>query len=60
MFLQMCYEIEDLVGEKTFKREEYLRHILEYDNGQSNNIVYAHDQSTGGFISGEVKLAITL
>jgi len=57
----MCYEIEDLVGQTNFKSEEYLCHILEYDDGnRSINIVHAHDQSTGGFITGEVKLAITL
>jgi len=57
----MCYEIEDLVGQTNFKSEEYLRHILEYNDGnRSINIVHAHDRSTGGFITGEVKLAITL
>ncbi|KAL7428164.1 hypothetical protein ACHAXH_000770 [Discostella pseudostelligera] len=61
LFMRMCYEIEDLVGQTNFKSEEYLRHIVEYDDGnRSINIVHARDQSTGGFITGEVKLVITL
>ena len=44
-----------------FKSEEYLDNILNNPReGSAMNIVFAHANSTGGFISGEIKLAITL
>ncbi len=44
-----------------FRNEDYLNKILktqfpDYDT----NILFAHKHSTGGFISGEVKVADTL
>jgi len=60
LFQHMCSEIEDLVGERCFKREEYLHQLLEFENDPKINIVLAHQQSTGGYVSGEAKLAITL
>ena len=60
IFQQMCCEIEDLVGEQCFKSEEYLCQLLEYNADPKNNIVHAHQQSTGGYISGEAKIAITM
>ncbi len=44
-----------------FKSEEYLENIINLScTDPSNNIVLVHAHSTGGFISGEVKLAMTL
>jgi hypothetical protein len=49
-----------------FKSKDYLDEILShqlpnsYHNHQWTNILLAHEHSTGGFISGEVKVAITL
>jgi hypothetical protein len=59
LFERLCSTIVDIVGEKEFKREEYLCHLME-DHDPSDNIVVAHAYSTGGFISGEIKLATTL
>ena len=61
-FQVLCDEIEDLVGVDEFKSETYLnrlRRTQQYPNG-SRNIIIAHDRSTGGMLSGEVKLALTL
>ena len=61
LFDELCSVIKDLVGEEEFKSEEYLSFCLDDDDpNQSNNIAKAHAKSTGGFISGEVKLAMTL
>ncbi len=66
LFKKLCDEIEGIVGSAEFKSEEYLDEILNPQcpdsdrNHQWTNIVFAHEHSTGGFISGHVKLAITL
>ena len=57
-----CY-IESNVGERVFKSEEYLKD-LRFSRDTSDNktikMLYAHEGSTGGFVSGEVKLGLTL
>ena len=62
-FAYLCNMIESNVGEEVFKSEEYLN-ALRTSNKDEDKVkaqtMNAHDQSTGGFISGEVKLAITL
>ena len=62
-FQFLCERIIANVGEDAFKSEEYLYdlkhgHIAVED--KHINILHAHEQSTGGFVSGEVKLALTL
>jgi len=63
----LCTKIESNVGEGIFKSEAYLRKLqytLAPPNSttemQMRNLVKGHMASTGGIISGEVKLAITL
>ena len=61
-FQLLCDKIEDLAGPAEFKSELYLNEMLKESiiaNGE-RNIFAAHEQSTGGMISGEVKLALTL
>ena len=61
LFDQLCSRIKDLVGEEEFKSEEFLYFCTDDgDANKSNNLAKAHAKSTGGFISGEVKLAMTL
>lgn len=50
------------VGEDVFKSEEYLCELLEVDDRKcvTASLARAHALSTGGFISGEIKLALTL
>ena len=59
----LCEKIEANVGEREFKSENYL-HLFRggyKDNDlRTTNIMRAHEATTGGFISGEVKLALTL
>ena len=59
----LCEKIEAIVGEREFKSENYLQLLREgyKDNDlRTTNIMLAHEKTTGGFISGEVKLALTL
>lgn len=63
LFQQLVDDISIAVGAQEFKSEQYLQQQI---NGAfmfpdpSNNILIAHHDSTGGFVSGEIKLAITL
>jgi hypothetical protein len=66
LFQKLCNKVEGIVGPAVFKSEDYLDEILSHQlpnsdhNHQWTNILLAHEQSTGGFISREVKVAITL
>lgn len=60
-FKKLCKDIERAVGEEVFLSEKFLReeiHQKKYIDLKKMND--AHKDSTGGFISGEVRLAITL
>jgi hypothetical protein len=63
-FEYLCQRIIANVGEGAFKSEEFLRELKHgYVGGidiKHTNIANAHEHSTGGFVSGEVKLALTL
>ena len=58
-FAQLCGLIEEKVGEEKFKSECYLRRIAS-ENTTMGRMSNANEATTSGFISGEVKLAITL
>ena len=58
-FELLCDGIKSNVREREFKSEECLQHFRHTDL-KSTNILKAHEASTGGFISGEIKLALTL
>ena len=60
-FKYLCYCIIANVGEGAFKSEEYLnaKHRFIVEEKQAN-ILHAHEHTTGGIVSGEVKLALTL
>ena len=62
-FQHLCDRIVDNVGEIEFKSEEYLNN-LQYSHDERDKkiiqMLHAHEGSTGGFVSGEVKLALTL
>ena len=55
-FLNLCNLIISHVGDEAFKSESYLEAYLK----GKNSMHLAHEQSCGGYISGETKLAITL
>ena len=63
-FHVLARRIEDAVGSSEFKSDSYLRSGVNDKGIKSNNrikiIHEANKKATGGFISGEVKLAITL
>ena len=63
-FQILCDKIEDIVGNTTFKSELYLNEMMHpplvANGARVRNIFVAHENSTGGMISGEVKLALTL
>ncbi len=61
-FQHLCDQIEDIIGPSTFKSELHLNKLMKVHiipNG-ARNIIAAHESSTGGMISGQVKLALTL
>ena len=61
MFRQLCHQIIDVIGEEEFKSEDFINEkINSVRFGSQDNIFVAHAQSTGGIISGEVKVALTL
>ena len=55
-FEELCDSIREKVGEDEFKSEDYLDSNL---SGTKRKMFRAHELSTGGFISGEVKLALS-
>ena len=58
-FELLCHRIKSNIGEREFKSKVYLKHFRD-TNLKSNNILRAHEESTDGFISGEIKIALTL
>ena len=54
-FNKLCRRIVDGIGEKKFKSEEYIESVSKLES-----IYTAHEATSGGYISGEVKLALTL
>lgn len=62
-FQHLCNRITAIVGEDEFKSEEYLdsiRHSNDPKERHMKSLMKAHEDSTGGFVSGEIKLAVTL
>ena len=59
-FEELCYSIREKVGEDEFKTEENLHSTSSTLSGNKRKIFRAHEESTGGFICGEVKLALSL
>ena len=60
-FMQLCRDIEKSVGEDVFRSERFLRDGINHPKYYKlKQMQHAHLNSTGGFISGEVRLAITL
>ena len=63
LFQQLCNDIIAAVGPDEFKSEQYLRQRIDgaaIIPDRSNNLLIAHHESTGGFVSGEIKVAITM
>lgn len=61
-FQHPCNNIEASVGEEVFKNEAYFDQLRHFPDKEDKNAVrmIAHKESTGGFVLGEVKLALTL
>ena len=61
-FTQLCERIENNVGREKSKSERYSNEVRVgiITDKKITNIANARDKSTGGFISGEVKLALTI
>ena len=61
-FDHLCKRIENNVQQPTFKSEQYLRELCPGTTKEtkSNKMNTVHVQLTGGFVSDEVKLALTL
>ena len=62
-FKLLCQTITAAVGESEFKSENYIKSFLETEDIVFNrgvSMYHAHKLTSGGYIPGEVKLAITL
>ena len=62
-FQLLCSKIIRSIGERSFKSQAYLDAFLSEENvipSSLYNIYKAHEKTSGGFVSGEVKLAITI
>lgn len=60
-FNLLCAKIEEVVGEKEFKSEAYLERLR--SEGHSNKVASMYNNSinsSGGYIPGEVKVAMTI
>ena len=55
-FGELCSNITTLVGEKEFKSESYIDAFL----ADKDRMFMAHEETSGGYISGETKLGLTL
>ena len=55
-FSLLCQDITMAIGESQFKSESYINTFL----NKKGSVYHAHRISSGGVISGETKLAITL
>ncbi len=55
LFKQLVDDVTSIIPSHIFKSEEYLQTIVDscVPTDSSNNIILAHHNSTGGFISGE-------
>jgi len=60
LFWLLCDEIVGLVGIGEFKSEEFLNEMMNSDDPRDRCMMVANEATTGGFICGEIKLAITL
>ena len=59
-FKDLCSVIEKRVGERIFCSEKFVKEELANGTGKLANIFRAHKKTSGGYICGEVRLAITL
>ena len=63
LFQQLVDDVSAAVGTNEFKSEQFLQQRIDGVSifpDRTNNILIAHNDSTGGFVSGEIKIAITL
>ena len=59
-FHLLCEKIEYGVGEEEFLSEEYIKKELQCKKNKKGKMFRAHMKTTGGYLSGETKVAITL
>ena len=59
-FNVLCGRIMDNVGEGVFKSELFLDSVARKKKSSLGIMYNAHEQSTGGFVSGDIKVALTL
>lgn len=57
----LCEKIINVIGEEKFMSEDFLESLeTSHAHKKLKDMHHAHKHSTGGFISGEIRLAITL
>ena len=60
-FNAVCSKIESNIGREKFKSEAYLSELEEaYTDNKKFNMFTANKKTTGGYLSGEIRVAIAL
>ena len=59
-FRKLCERIESEVGEENFLSEQYMKEKIQNAQSPKRHIYNAHCKTSGGYLSGEIKVAITL
>ena len=59
-FHLLCEKILDGVGEEVFLSEEYIKRELQRHKNKKGNMFRANMTTTGGYLSGEIRVAIAL
>ena len=60
IFQLLCNQIEDIFGRDEFKSEDFLDEIMNCDNPCHRRMLIANECTSGGFICGEINLAMAL
>ncbi len=59
-FADLCNKIEEYVGPQEFKRERFIHDLEAQERNNSKTMIHLHRMTTGSFVSGEIKIAVTL
>ncbi len=59
-FADLCNKIEEYGGPREFKQERFIYDLEVQERNNSKTMVHLHRMSTGSFVSGEIKVAVSL
>ncbi len=59
-FEELCHRIEDVVGSEEFKSEIFFHDLKATGQKNLKTMVHLHQLSSGLFVCGEIKVALSL